>query len=120
MQRSNVAFLAGQILKAIQKDSADKAYFVIDFDPREKVEPKSNFDEIMVYHALPEELNKLLELKEVSELLVTASNEMPLWIRLVKNLQEDTYDLLISKRFRKMNVISEWHRNNQLKPIIIE
>ena len=94
------------------------SYFQIDFDPSEYADPKTNFDEIMTYWALTKNLNRNLCLEEVCEFLVTAHNEIPLWIKLEKVEEQRFYKLFISKRFRKKKVIKEWHKDNDIQPII--
>ena len=118
MNRTNVEFLKNQITRALAAADEIYSYFQIDFDPSEHADPKTNFDEIMTYWALPKNLNRNLYLEEVCEFLVTAHNEIPLWIKLEKVEEQRFYKLFISRRFRKKKVIKEWHKDNDIQPII--
>ena len=127
MEQSNIYFLAMQLLATIKRVSnfPDVATisipllkFIIEFDTEEKQESKTNFDEIMYHWALPKKLNQQLGLEETCESLVTGRNDIPLWIKLSVE-DEYLYRLRISKRFRKKNIIKEWHKENDLMPVII-
>ena len=118
MNRTNVEFLKNQINRALAVEAEIYSHFRIDFDPTEKADPKTNFDEIMTHWALPKKLNRDLSLDEVCESLVTVHNEIPLWIKLEKVELQKFYQLYISKRFRKIKVIKEWHKENEILPII--
>ena len=118
MQKPNVDFLKIQISKALSDEKEIYSSFKIDFDPMEKEDPKTNFDVMMVHWVLPKIINKKLDLDEICNSLVTAHNEIPLWIRLEKNVSQKYYQLYISKRFRKLKAIKEWHKNNEIQPIL--
>ena len=118
MNRTNIEFLKTQINRALVDEAEIYSHFRIDFDPTEKADPKTNLDAIMTHWALPKKLNRDLSLDEVCELLVTAHNEIPLWIKLEKVELQKFYQLFISKRFRKIKVIKEWHKENEILPII--
>ena len=124
MQQSNIEFLSNQIKEAVKRtsttDISTTPKFTIEFDEDEKQEPKTNFDEIMYHWALPKKLNQELELSKVCESLVTGMNEMPLWIKLSQEENSNLYRLKISKRFRKKNILKEWHKENEFMPVIIE
>ncbi len=117
MYKTNIEYLRNQITRAIAQEGSPYSTFRIDFDAAEKVAPKTNFDEIMSRWVLHKKLMNL-SLNEVCNLLITPHNEMPLWIKLQKNEEEKYYQLYISKRFRKLKVIKEWHNDNEFMPII--
>ena len=119
MHKSNTEFLKKQLLLATSRLAENFTDYIIEFDPNEKEQPKTNFDEIMNFWVLPDKLGKRLNLEVVCDLLVTANNEMPLWIRIDKDFEKEAYLLFISKRFRKSKEINHWHQNNDLRPIIL-
>ena len=121
-QRTNIIFIKKQLQKYLLEkmsiDNVDRIIFYIEFDEDEKQEPKTNFDEIMTHWVLPEIIGKPLNLDEVSEKLVTAKNEIPLWIKIRLNKNGNVIFLYISKRFRKRKIIDKWHESNEYKPLI--
>jgi hypothetical protein len=127
MQRTNVTYLKGQIQKAVTTlfDQAKTINwadlrFQIDFDQNEKQEPKTNWDEIMFHRVLPNKIGQTLTLNEVADLLITETNEMPLFIK-IKSLQPlKLYGLSISKRFRKLADIERHHKDNPLTPLLTD
>ncbi|MPR35122.1 hypothetical protein [Salmonirosea aquatica] len=120
MNRTNVEFLTQQLEKATKRMNSRYSTFILEFDPNEHQAPKTNMDEIMFYHALPKILEKKLRLEDTANSLVTAFNEIPLWMKLTEDMDEGSYRLFISKRFRKRKVVDEWHGNSDLKPILIQ
>ncbi len=128
MQKSNSIFLKNQLTKFLSKigiegflmENFDEIEFIVDFDPEEKQEPKTNSDDIMRLWSLPNIIGKRLNLNDVCEWLVTYKNEIPLWIKIKLTDQNNVLKLLISKRFRKMKIIEEWHQLNEYKPILKE
>ncbi len=130
MNRTNVEFLKAQLSKAIGKilskqtlDSATidlELKFKILFDEEEVKEPITNMDEIMYYHTIPKLSAKEITLDEVSEILITGLNEMPLWIKLNYVEGYKLITLKISKRFRKKKVVQEWHGASDLLPVLID
>lgn len=113
-------FLSIQILKAISKEHSNDLRFVIYLDDTKDEESKTNSDEIMIRWILPEKTGKPIDLKSVCSCLVTPNNEIPLWIKIKKNNEIEAYEIFISKRFRKISVIKEWHKNNEFMPVLLD
>jgi len=120
MHKSNTELLKKQLLLATSRIHEEFNDYIIEFDPYEKEQPKTNFDEIMNFWVLPNKVGKRLNLENVCDLLVTAHNELPLWIRIDMDFEKKAFLLFISKRFRKIKEINNWHQNNDLRPIIIK
>ncbi len=126
MQKSNSIFLKNQLTKFLSEigienfftENPDELEYIIEYDPEEKQEAKTNSDDIMKFWSLPERVGKRLSLNEVCDSLTTYKNELPLWIKLALTENSKVLKLLISKRFRKMPVIEEWHVSNEYKPIL--
>ncbi|CAL2110084.1 conserved protein of unknown function [Tenacibaculum sp. 190130A14a] len=104
--------------RALSDEEVFYSDFVIDYDSNENTSLKTNTDDIMNYWLLPKIINVKMNLTDVCNSLVSAHNEMPLWIKLEVDRNEKLIRLLISKRFRKLKVIQEWHKNNDIPPII--
>lgn len=127
MQRTNVTYLKGQIQKAVttlfdptKSINWTDIRFQINFDQNEKQDPKTNWDEIMFHRVLPNKIGQTLTLDEVVESLTTATNEIPLFIK-IKSLRPLTlYGLSISKRFRKLADIERHHKDNPLTPLLAD
>ncbi|OCK42689.1 hypothetical protein BA195_13860 [Tenacibaculum soleae] len=125
MQKSNSTFLKNQLNKFLTEVGVenfslkdfDKIEYVVEFDPTEKQESKTNSDDIMRLWSLPNIIGKKLNINDVCEWLVTYKNEIPLWIRIESTSEENVLKLLISKRFRKIKIVEEWHKSNEYKPI---
>ncbi|PQJ17014.1 MULTISPECIES: hypothetical protein [Nonlabens] len=128
MQKSNSIFLKSQLTKFLTEirvenysiENFDSTEYIVEFDPEEKQDPKTNSDDIMRLWSLPNIIGKQIKLNEVCDWLVTYKNEIPLWIKIRRTDQNNVLKLLISKRFRKMNIIEEWHQLNEYKPLINE
>ena len=118
MIKPNEQFLKQQFYLAFGEEKAESNKYIIDFDPNENQEPKSNFDEIMVFRVIPDVIGTEMNLHEVCDKLITSRNEIPLWIKAV-SMSENKVQLLISKRFRKKPIIEEWHQDNQFMPLLI-
>ncbi len=98
----------------------EKIEYIIEYDPTEKQESKTNSDDIMRLWSLPNVIGKQLNLNDVCERLVTYKNEIPLWIKIESTDDNNVLKLLISKRLRKIRIIVEWHKLNEYKPILKE
>lgn len=88
--------------------------FQITFDVNEKQELKTNWDEMMFYHILPKKVGLILSLEEVADSLTTATNEVPMFIKIKQIKPLILYELLISKRFRKIAEIKNNYNDSQL------
>jgi predicted Fe-S protein YdhL (DUF1289 family) len=128
MQKSNSIFLKNQLTKFLAEigvenysiENFDNTEYIVEFDPEEKQDAKTNSDDIMRLWSLPNIIGKQISLNEVCHWLVTYKNEIPLWIKIKRTDQNNVLKLLISKRFRKMKIIEEWHQTNEYKPLIRE
>ena len=127
MQKTNTAYLRQQLEKAISTltDNSDNLNwadlsFQIYFDDTEKQDTKTNWDEMMYYRVLPDKIGLPFSLIEICDLLTTATNEIPLFIKIKQTENSKLYKLTISKRFRKLVDIEKHHADNMLRPIVIE
>jgi hypothetical protein len=126
VQKSNSIFLKNQLNKFLHEigienfsmENFEQIEYIVEYDPEEKQESKTNSDDIMRLWSLPNVIGKKLNLNEVCERLVTYKNEIPLWIKIKGTDESNVLKLLISKRFRKVKIIEEWHKLNEYKPII--
>ncbi|MFI1770143.1 hypothetical protein, partial [Thalassobellus citreus] len=88
MQKSNSTYLKNQLDKFLTEVGVenfslkdfDKIEYVVEFDPAEKQESKTNSDDIMRLWSLPNIIGKKLNVNDVCDWLVTYKNEIPLWI----------------------------------------
>ena len=120
MDRTNIQYLEQQLSRVMADQGKMNTRFMVEIDPDEQPQPKTNTDEIMFHWVLPKKTGKIMELKEVCETLVAAQNEIPLWIKMHWDHEDKICLLRISKRFRKLGVVQEWHQDNDLCPIILE
>ncbi|WP_405377743.1 hypothetical protein [Nonlabens sp. Asnod3-A02] len=128
MQKTNSKFLKNQLEKFLSENEVEnfimenfeEIEYIIKYDPTEKQESKTNSDDIMKLWSLPNVIGKQLNLNNVCERLVTYKNEIPLWIKIESTDDNNVLKLLISKRFRKIKIIDEWHKDNEYKPILID
>ncbi|WP_405368882.1 hypothetical protein [Nonlabens sp. Asnod2-A12] len=128
MQKTNSKFLKNQLEKFLSENEVEnfimenfeEIEYIIKYDPTEKQESKTNSDDIMKLWSLPNVIGKQLNLNDVCERLVTYKNEIPLWIKIESTDDNNVLKLLISKRFRKIKIIDEWHKDNEYKPILID
>ena len=116
---TNIKFLKSQLKKTIEIIGISYNNFTVEIDTDEIQPLSSNSDYNFYYNVLPKLQGKLFNIDEVSEILVMGHNEIPLWIKFVVDKEHKIYRLFISKRFRKLKAINNWHRNNELSPIII-
>jgi hypothetical protein len=119
MQQDKIQFLESQLCKALSVQADTKLQFVVEYDPEEKEEEKSNWDFIMKQFTLKKLIRNTVSLKEACESLVTPVNDIPLWIRIDQS--EKPIRLLISKRFRKLKEVQHWHnqKDNPYLPFIV-
>jgi hypothetical protein len=120
MDQANVSFLENQAVKFMSAsfgaEHSPESLFQVQFDPLERQLPKTNWDEIMFHRVLPMFIGKSLSLHEACRALTNGINEIPLWIRVIEVEKDKLYSLLISKRFRKLKALRDWHQNNQFLP----
>jgi hypothetical protein len=125
MQKSNSVFLKTQLTKFLSEigvemfftENPEKLEYIIEYDSEERQESKTNSDDIMKHWVLPKKIGERQSLNDACDSLTTHKNELPLWIKLTLTENSNVIKLLISKRFRKMRVIEEWHISNEYKPI---
>lgn len=70
----------------------------------------------MNFWVLPKNINKILNKSEAIDVLVTGTNEIPLWIGV--KVKGNVLELIISKRFKKLKVINNWHKGSENAPFI--
>lgn len=120
MQQSNKTLLRENLSLYLSSKKMNidlsKYRFVIKIDQSDDKNLSSNIEEIINFWVLPRKVNQSLEYKEAIDLLVSGSNEIPLWIgvRIIDNLIQ----LIISKRFKKLEVIKDWHNSSRMYPFI--
>jgi len=124
MDKSNVELLRDQTKIALKflynAQYIDEMVFYLEIDPSDNSELKTNMDEIMNFWVLPKQVGKNFSLSEISEILTTATNEIPLWIKLYELEPKRTYKMSISKRFRKIKVVQERHADSEILPFLKE
>lgn len=121
MDRDNVWFLKKQFRKLFsayfkETDNPTDYEYIIDFDPADK----GNID-FHLYRRISRghfKVNMNQSFEETCEELVQSGNIIPLWIKMSLVDDTKTFRLIISKRFHKKKVIEEWHKDNELMPII--
>jgi len=122
MYKSNVEFLRKQtevaLMKLYELSFDDTMLFHLSVDDSEKRELKTNMDEIMNFWVLPKMVGKEFSLSEITELLTTPKNEIPLWVKLSEVEKGRVYQMEISKRFRKLRVIKERHNDSEILPFL--
>lgn len=124
MDKSNVELLREHTKTALDflfnTQYVDEMVFYLEIDHSDDSELKTNMDEIMNFWVLPKQVGKNFSLSEISEILTTATNEIPLWIKLYELEPKRTYKMSISKRFRKIKVIQERHTDSEILPFLKE
>ncbi|NVK66032.1 MAG: hypothetical protein HWE22_15690 [Flavobacteriales bacterium] len=122
MKKSNVPFFEEQTKAALNQllnvEYDQSMFFLLELDQEDKSDLKTNFDEIMNFWVLPEQIEKKFRLHEIAEILTTPRNEIPLWIKLSEEEKGQTYKMSISRRFRKLRVIRERHEYSPTLPFI--
>jgi hypothetical protein len=86
-------------------------------DPTET--PKTTWDEIINWQVLPMCTEIRLSIDQVTDALASRQGLLPLWIR-VWQQSHDLILLKISRRFRKMNVIRDYHREDVYLPFMLD
>lgn len=120
MNQSNKILLEANLKEYLNRISyssnLDDYKYEIKLDLSDTKELSSNIEQIMNFWVLPNNLNKELYKKQVIDLLVTGTNEIPLWIGV--KVKEKIIQLVISKRFKKLKVVKEWHKENNSIPFV--
>jgi len=117
-------FLKNQLYKTFKNSSAKEVllenmtYVIIPCSEKNEA-PKNNLDEIINRWVLPAKSDIKLSLDQVIETLASYNGKFPLWVN-VKQQNEDFIFLKISKRFRKIKAIKEFHKNNEILPFILD
>ncbi len=81
--------------------------------------PKNTWDQIINWWVLPTSTEIKLSIDQVVETLISRQGLLPLWIK-VKQQSDDLILLNISRRFRKLNDIKEFHKDNENLPFIFD
>ena len=126
MQKSNSIFLKNQLTKFLYEigvenysvENFENTEYTVEYDSEEKQDAKTNSDDIMRLVSIPNIIGKKISLNDVCDWLVTYRNEIPLWIKIKNTDQNNVLKLVISKRFREIKTIEEWHRLNEYMPIL--
>lgn len=121
MQKSNIIYLQQQLKMLLSNiaplTTVNDYKIIITIDPEDTKSLVTNFDFIMNYNVLPSVIGKELTNDNIFNFLVTARNEIPLWIKV--SIESNVIILQVSKRFRKRPVIKEFHKNSKWQPFIL-
>ncbi|MBK9566098.1 MAG: hypothetical protein IPO37_13240 [Saprospiraceae bacterium] len=79
-------------------------------------ELSSNLEQIINFWVLPKHLNQILWHQSALAILVSAHNEIPIWIGV--EVIGEQINLTICKRFKKLKVVEQWHQTNETLPFI--
>lgn len=120
MQQSNKILLNLNLSRFLQNQGFDsdlnKYKLVLKIDKSDMKELSSNLEQIINFRVLPKHINQKLWYQSALAILVSAHNEIPIWIG-VEVFGEQIH-LTICKRFRKLKVVEQWHQNNETVPFI--
>ena len=121
---NNKIFFKEQLLKILNENLAtnfniSNSNFVIMPSYEGNESPKTNWDEIINSWILPTNTNVKLTLDQVVETLVHSQGLFPLWVK-IKQQSKDLILLNISRRFRKLNEIKEFHKDNTNMPFFLK
>jgi hypothetical protein len=120
LQQSNKILLNLNLSRFLQNQGFDsdlnKYKLVLKIDKSDMTELSSNLEQIINFWVLPKHLNQKLWYQSALAILVSAHNEIPIWIG-VEVFGEQIH-LTICKRFRKLKVVEQWHQNNETLPFL--
>lgn len=97
----------------------DNMTFVILPSNADNEKPKNTWDEIINWWVLPTSTEVKLSLDQVLDTLTSRQGLLPLWIK-VKLQSEDLILLHISRRFRRIKDIKEFHKDNENMPFVFD
>jgi hypothetical protein len=89
---------------------------VLKIDKSDMKELSSNLEQIINFWVLPKHLNQILWHQSALAILVSAHNEIPIWIGV--EVIGEQINLTICKRFKKLKVVEQWHQTNETLPFI--
>lgn len=117
-------FLKNQILQTLENNlgrqiKIDNLKFVILPSNADNEQIKNTWDEIMNWWVLPTKTEVKLTIDQIVEILTPKQGLFPLWIKL-KSQNEELILLNISRRFRKIKDIKEFHKKNETMPCIFD
>lgn len=120
----NKVFFKEQLLRTLNNSLVgqvilDNMTFVILPSNSDNETPKNTWDEIINWWVLPTSTDVKLSLDQVLETLTSRQGLLPLWIK-VKQQSEDLILLNISRRFRKVKDIKEFHQDNENMPFVFD
>jgi hypothetical protein len=117
-------FLKDQLLKLLQKHFGEgivmsELNFVIIPSDVDNEKARNSRDDLINKWILPTTTDIKLALNETVNVLSFGEALMPLWVR-VKKQEEKVFLLNISRRFRKLRDIREYHKGNEFMPFIYD
>jgi len=120
----NKIFFKEQLLKTLNSSLVGQVFldnmtFVILPSNEDNEKPKNTWDEIINWWVLPTSTEVKLSLDQVLDTLTSRQGLLPLWIK-VKLQSEDLILLNISRRFRKVKDIKEFHKDNENMPFVFD
>ena len=120
----NKIFFKEQLLKTLNSNLVEQVFlenmtFVILPSNADNEKPKNTRDEIINWWVLPTNTEVKLSLDQVLNVITTRQGLIPLWIK-VKLQSEDLILLKISRRFRKVKEIKEFHKDNENLPFVFD
>lgn len=120
MQRSNKILLEQNLNKFLINSGYDSELtnykFVLKIDKSDTKELTGNMEQIINFVVLPKKVNQLLSSEDIIELLVSGKNDIPIWIGV--EVINNQIQLTISKRYKKLKVVEQWHSNNETIPFL--
>ena len=120
MQRSNKILLEQNLKKFLLKSGYDPELtnykFVLKVDNSDTKELTGNMEQIINFVVLPKKVNQLLFSEDIMEILVSGKNDIPIWIGV--EVISKQIQLTISRRYKKLKVVEQWHSNNETIPFL--
>lgn len=121
---NNKIFFKEQLLRTLNNSLVEQIFldnmtFVILPSDDDNEKPKNTWDEIINWWVLPTSTDVKLSLDQVVETLTSRQALLPLWIK-VKQQSKDLILLNISRRFRRLKDIKEFHKDNENMPFIFD
>lgn len=120
----NKIFFKEQLLRTLNNSLVGQVFlknmtFVILPSNADNEKPKNTWDEIINWWVLPTSTEVKLSLDQVLDTLTSRQGLLPLWIK-VKLQSEDLILLNISRRFRRVKDIKEFHKDNENMPFVFD